>query len=812
MAPMKISAINDADVHRITSGQVIVDLTSAVKELLDNSIDSGADHVECTFKNYGMESLECSDNGSGIAEDNYETLALKHYTSKITSFEDVSQVRTLGFRGEALSSLAAIANLVVTTTTNPPKAARLEYNFKGELSKRTVTSRNKGTTVQVSHLFNNLPVRKKDFTRNHKRQFNKCIALLQAYTIIQDHMKISVWHITSNGRKSLVLSSTIGPGIPKRIIGVFGSSAMQGIADIQLVLQISPVKSALLANSDYAIKVAGYISKNSFGCGRSAKDRQFVYINRRPVVYPALVKCCNEVYRTFNNVQYPAFYLDFEILPEFIDINVTPDKRTVLLHSEEYVVDALRNALTDYYSDQEMVLPVSGGTTGNVPAGKEEKEETDKIPKEDIKHLVSQELDCVFQRDDHDDGKVKDTAEDDYGAEGSLSPEARTRSSRGPVLEVGIVQPKIFVEDSGSSSEENVTYQKEDLIEEVDLEASGSNFDSINEKREAEENENVNKRQKTLDLFVNPSQDRSPNLFIRDDNNNLDQPVTLQIGDERIEERAIVTRDNRLIFSSTSAPRSPCCSSHSDHEVSEDEGDDIEMFERHDSTNNDHAHAHAHDHDQIEEVEHQMPPVELNQAAYMKTQMPLSRGTLKACIPATESKLLATSINVDYSALIAAFRKVKDLMSRRRENKPETHYQKNEELDDFEKGENYLTLTVSKSDFRNMNVVGQFNLGFIIVTRKIAGKFDLFIVDQHASDEKYNFETLQRTTVFRSQRLIAPQVVEMSVIDELIAMDNMSVFEKNGFKLEIDEDQPQGCRIKLAYKPPGIQENSVRYE
>ena len=63
MAPMKISAINDADVHRITSGQVIVDLTSAVKELLDNSIDSGADHVECTFKNYGMESLECSDNG-----------------------------------------------------------------------------------------------------------------------------------------------------------------------------------------------------------------------------------------------------------------------------------------------------------------------------------------------------------------------------------------------------------------------------------------------------------------------------------------------------------------------------------------------------------------------------------------------------------------------------------------------------------------------------------------------------------------------------------------------------------------------------
>lgn len=95
----QIHQINDIDVHRITSGQVITDLTTAVKELVDNSIDANASQIEIIFKDYGLESIECSDNGDGIDPSNYEFLALKHYTSKIAKFQDVAKVQTLGFRG-----------------------------------------------------------------------------------------------------------------------------------------------------------------------------------------------------------------------------------------------------------------------------------------------------------------------------------------------------------------------------------------------------------------------------------------------------------------------------------------------------------------------------------------------------------------------------------------------------------------------------------------------------------------------------------------------------------------------------------------
>ena len=111
--------------------------------------------------------------------------------------------------------------------------------------------------------------------------------------------------------------------------------------------------------------------------------------------------------------------------------------------------------------------------------------------------------------------------------------------------------------------------------------------------------------------------------------------------------------------------------------------------------------------------------------------------------------------------------------------------------------ENELKKQLKKEDFANMKVCGQFNLGFIIASLRK----DLFIVDQHATDEKYNFETLQKTTVIKSQKMVVPQNLELTSVNESILMDNMEVFEKNGFKFEIDEDAPSTQRIKLISKP-----------
>ncbi|SCU86522.1 LAME_0D06524g1_1 [Lachancea meyersii CBS 8951] len=787
----KISAISEIDVGRITSGQVIVDLTSAVKELLDNSIDAGADQFECVFKNYGLESIECSDNGSGVPEDSYEGLALKHHTSKISSFEDVSQVTTLGFRGEALSSLAAIANLVVTTTTTPPKAARLEFNAKGELTKQTVTSRNKGTTVLISQLFNNLPVRKKDFTRNCKRQFNKCIALLQQYTIIQDRMKISIWHITSNGRRTLVLSSTKDQGIPKRIVGVYGSSAMQGLSGINLHLVVNSGKSwasqafgdDYKGASEYTIDVSGFISKSSSGCGRNAKDRQFVYINQRPVIYPSLIKCCNEVYRTNNNVQFPACFLNFQVAPEFIDVNITPDKRTVILHSESAVIDTLRDALARYFSDQEMVLPISS---------KVKMENVDEPePKKHKTAVVSQELDFEF----HNDMGTSEPQPDNSELVERGKPASQNFQ---PENDLEVQEPKIFVLDSELSGEEDeADTRPAPNVKESIVFGGGRTSVSIPK---------IKKTQGTLDVFANHTKEADSEFLVRKPNA-AEEPLTMQIGDEHFEERATITRDNQLIFSKNAD------SNHSDHShgsctcssANEEDSDD-ELFEENSFSvdGNDEITQYSADPSHIPVFRNSVisEPTEQRPAHTPKSSTLSQRGkTLKSSAHAVNSDILCVTVQVSPVKLDNKFTEQARLIERQRTRKHENFIQKNEQIENFEEGEKYLTLSVSKGDFKTMQIVGQFNLGFILATRRIGRKFDLFIIDQHAGDEKFNFEMLQRNTVLKSQRLIAPQVVEMSVMDELIAMENLNVFEKNGFKLEVEKDQPQGGRVRLVSLP-----------
>ncbi|KAL1748229.1 histidine kinase-like ATPase [Schizophyllum fasciatum] len=179
-----IKAIDRASVHRITSGQVVIDLQTAVKELLENSLDAGATSIEVRFRNHGLKSIEVVDNGLGIAEKDFEGIALKHHTSKLAVFEDLTTVRTFGFRGEALSSLCALCDgFTITTATQGPLGELIEMDRNGRIKRRSKVARQRGTTVQLSSIFAPLPVRRKEFERNAKREFGKALHLLNAYAL-----------------------------------------------------------------------------------------------------------------------------------------------------------------------------------------------------------------------------------------------------------------------------------------------------------------------------------------------------------------------------------------------------------------------------------------------------------------------------------------------------------------------------------------------------------------------------------------------------------------------------------------------------
>ena len=250
-ADVRLIAIDASIAHQITSGQVITDLSTSVKELVENSLDAGATNIgrhlaysrssfahreesEVRFREHGVLSVEVIDNGSGIEEKDYANIgtdiseyrkglrnrlkncplapiALGSHTSKLASYEGLLEVSSFGFRGEALSSLCQLADLTMTTATaaGAPKGTILNFDKQGRLlSSSGKIARSvcisaplllggltiflqRGTTVIVTNLFTTLPVRRKEFERNCKKQFGQAQTLLQAYALISVGTRLS---------------------------------------------------------------------------------------------------------------------------------------------------------------------------------------------------------------------------------------------------------------------------------------------------------------------------------------------------------------------------------------------------------------------------------------------------------------------------------------------------------------------------------------------------------------------------------------------------------------------------------------------
>lgn len=241
-------------------------------------------------------------------------------------FEDLESIGTFGFRGEALSSLCAFSEMtIITRHATSLHATKLEFDREGQVTKQSIAARDVGTTVSLRKLFNNLPVRKMQFQKNAKAEFQKTILLLQEYCLMLTGTRL----ILSNryNEKRTVCLDTNGKSVIDNITCVFTSKQSQSLLEIKSPIDASGnysqkslieeakecldiSRNSIDRMNKLSFKVEGYISKIQHACGRATKDRQYFYLNNRPVVQKNIMKLVNDVYRQYNSNEWPFFYLN----------------------------------------------------------------------------------------------------------------------------------------------------------------------------------------------------------------------------------------------------------------------------------------------------------------------------------------------------------------------------------------------------------------------------------------------------------------------------------------------------------------------
>ena len=294
---------------------------------------------------------------------------MKHYTSKLSTYSDLGTLQTFGFRGEALSSLCALSKFTVTTclATDAPKGSKLEFETSGKLSSTSVVAAQRGTTVSIEGLFRNLPVRRRELERNIKREWNRVIGVLNQYACIQTGVKITVSQQPTKGKRIVLFSTKGNPTTRENIINVFGAKTLAVLIPLELKLEMEPTTVApsqrLTGQKDDGnakeVHIVGHVSRPAHGEGRQTPDRQMFFVNGRPCGLPQFAKVFNEVYKSYNTSQSPFIFADIQLDTHLYDVNVSPDKRTILLHDQTRMLDNLRESLIALFESHDYVVPVS---------------------------------------------------------------------------------------------------------------------------------------------------------------------------------------------------------------------------------------------------------------------------------------------------------------------------------------------------------------------------------------------------------------------------------------------------------------------
>ncbi len=325
----KINILSPDIYNKISAGEVVENPVGAVKELVENSIDSGANYITIEIENGGFGLISVKDNGCGIADDDIDKAFLKHATSKIKEIGDLYSVYTLGFRGEALSSIAAVSNITLTTRTEQSDAAVKVEVVEGVVKEKTYVPANTGTRFEVRDLFFNTPARKKFFKSETKEgtEITKFVTKL----ILTDP-DIAIDYIL-NGKK---IYSAPGRGIESAIFAVYGGEVLDNCLKVDRRVGENAVK--------------GYICIPE-AC-KANRNYQTLSVNGRCISDIGLQSVISQAYKPYLMAhRFPLLVLNISVPVDQVDVNVHPKKTEVRFANQGRLYSLIYHVIQDRLKD-----------------------------------------------------------------------------------------------------------------------------------------------------------------------------------------------------------------------------------------------------------------------------------------------------------------------------------------------------------------------------------------------------------------------------------------------------------------------------
>lgn len=334
----KIIILDEFTANQIAAGEVVERPASVLKELIENSIDANSDRIDIEIKNGGIGYIKVSDNGNGIEKDDIPMAFERHGTSKIRQISDIYNISTMGFRGEALPSIASVSNVSITTKTKEQDfAVKVVYEALEQKS-MSKSARAQGTTIEVKNLFFNTPARYK-FLKGDKQEARYCTDIVLRLALANTHVAFSM---TSNGQE--VIRTNGDNFLLNCIYGIYGRDIAKDIIEIN-------------AETD-DFSVSGYIGRPF--ASRGNRQHQSLFINNRYVKYPELNASIERAYETrIMKGRFPFYVLKLSIPSQNVDVNVHPSKIEVKISNISEVFGKLNYILKESLDKEQKAMESS---------------------------------------------------------------------------------------------------------------------------------------------------------------------------------------------------------------------------------------------------------------------------------------------------------------------------------------------------------------------------------------------------------------------------------------------------------------------